>query len=81
MKAIEYLKSDSCPNIKDGFKLNAIEISIIATIIEDYHETKVNSVINKNIEEINKNKAMLGDVKYERLRALDVIRKKLLNKI
>tara|TARA_R110002126_G_scaffold289683_2_gene445249 strand:- start:4303 stop:4452 length:150 start_codon:yes stop_codon:yes gene_type:complete len=47
MNANDYLNSDKCPNIKEGFELDDIQISIIASIMDsyakEYHQNKVNN--------------------------------------
>ena len=37
MKAIDFLKSDECPDIKKGLKLNSLQLNVIAGIMEKYH--------------------------------------------
>jgi len=37
MKAIDFLKSDECPNIKKGLNLNSLQLNVIAGIMEKYH--------------------------------------------
>lgn len=41
MKAIEFLRSDECPNIKSGFGLNDIQLHVLAEIMQAYHEKQL----------------------------------------